>query len=149
MKSLPPYKPYVNICQTCHRSISGYFRVNNYECSYCKKGYSFYFNKLSRQLRKNGECFICKDKTKLHVHHKDKNKKNNSFDNLMILCFQCHSSIHRHNLKMPIEVRRGSFGKRLIYKNSPGIAEKLNKKDKRYGKVFTRKIKNEHIYLLA
>lgn len=149
MRTLPPYKPYTNMCETCHRNIPGYFRVTNFECNYCRRGYSFEFHNISEQMRKSGKCFICGDKTKLHVHHKDKNKKNNSPDNLMILCVQCHGSIHKHGLKMPIAVKRGSFGKRLIYKNNPGVAVKIDKRDHRYGKVFTKKIKNEHVYLLV
>ena len=31
---------------------------------------------------------------KLHVHHKDKNRKNNVITNLVALCSKCHSDIH-------------------------------------------------------
>lgn len=43
-------------------------------------------------------CKLCKANTKLLIHHKDCNKKNNELDNLVILCRGCHNKIHKsHN----------------------------------------------------
>jgi len=41
------------------------------------------------------KCKIC-NKTPMtpHLHHKDGNKKNNSKDNLIVLCSSCHAYIH-------------------------------------------------------
>lgn len=40
-------------------------------------------------------CSVCGTKKKLEVHHKDKNRKNNVVENLMIVCLKCHKSIHK------------------------------------------------------
>jgi len=46
-------------------------------------------------LRKFGnKCAICSKTEGLHIHHKDKNPKNNTSDNLIVLCGVCHKKIH-------------------------------------------------------
>lgn len=30
-----------------------------------------------------------------HIHHKDKNRKNNKIENLLVVCAKCHGKIHR------------------------------------------------------
>ncbi|WP_083910437.1 HNH endonuclease [Effusibacillus pohliae] len=44
-------------------------------------------------------CEECGRKTKgrkLHVHHKDKNRKNNDLSNLQVVCSYCHNNkIHK------------------------------------------------------
>ena len=56
----------------------------------------------------NYTCQLCKvhveqfeDRKYLHMHHIDRNKKNNKRENLMILCVICHSEQprHRHMVK--------------------------------------------------
>ncbi len=44
------------------------------------------------------ECFRCKvnDTRILAVHHIDRNRSNNSIENLMYLCHNCHHLIHQH-----------------------------------------------------
>jgi hypothetical protein len=43
-----------------------------------------------------GECELCKysDKRALQLHHKDKNRKNNTRNNLILLCANCHCIEH-------------------------------------------------------
>lgn len=43
-------------------------------------------------------CKICghKDKRVIEVHHIDKNRKNNSINNLVWLCRNCHFLVHNH-----------------------------------------------------
>lgn len=46
-------------------------------------------------------CQICGYKENINilgVHHKDENKKNNSVENLIILCANCHSLIHNRHI---------------------------------------------------
>lgn len=40
-------------------------------------------------------CELCGEENinNLHVHHKDKNRKNNTLDNLMWVCSSCHNNI--------------------------------------------------------
>ncbi len=40
------------------------------------------------------KCVLCKSEDKLNVHHIDKNWKNNSLENLVMLCSSCHSTLH-------------------------------------------------------
>ena len=62
---------------------------------------------------KNWTCEKCgvnlkNNKKNLHVHHKDGNKRNNSYSNLMALCSRCHSEMPYHeHMKM---LRKGKKG---------------------------------------
>ena len=80
------------------------------------KGYTMNWNILSRKYREN-KNYICEscgiDLTKykrlLDVHHKDGNKTNNSKDNLIALCVECHSKIdarHKENFQSKINQDR-------------------------------------------
>ncbi|MCH8004275.1 MAG: HNH endonuclease [Nanoarchaeota archaeon] len=42
----------------------------------------------------NNKCSVCNKAEGLHIHHKDKNPKNNRMDNLIVLCGVCHKKIH-------------------------------------------------------
>ena len=48
-------------------------------------------------------CKVCKcDDTRiLAVHHLDNNHKNNSLENLVFLCHNCHHLVHFHKIKIP------------------------------------------------
>ena len=48
-------------------------------------------------------------KMKLHVHHIDKNRKNNHHSNLITLCHSCHSKLHYRENKVPMENGAGDF----------------------------------------
>jgi hypothetical protein len=66
------------------------YRFNNYKGldvkSYRKKA-----------LRKYGEkCNRCDCVDNLHVHHKDRNRKNNDIENLEVLCADCHQEEHKY-----------------------------------------------------
>ncbi len=57
-------------------------------------------------LIKNGVKLACKlchcdDIRILAVHHRDKNHKNNSLDNLVFLCHNCHHLVHYYKVKIP------------------------------------------------
>lgn len=38
-------------------------------------------------------CELCGSKEHLHVHHKDKNHRNNTIENLAWLCVKCHNNV--------------------------------------------------------
>jgi len=59
-------------------------------------------------------CCFCGRKctTNIEIHHIDQNPNNNSFDNLVPLCFDCHGEIERYNPKHP----RGSKYRHLEIK---------------------------------
>ena len=55
-------------------------------------------NELHRQIKKQliTECAWCGEKNKsLYVHHKDGNSKNDSKDNLVVICSLCHNKHHK------------------------------------------------------
>jgi HNH endonuclease len=43
------------------------------------------------------QCTVCgiDDSDVLEIHHKDRNRKNNKLENLIVLCANCHTKIHR------------------------------------------------------
>jgi hypothetical protein len=45
-------------------------------------------------LRRDECCVVCQITTSLAIHHIDKNKKNNSAQNLITLCFRHHRKHH-------------------------------------------------------
>lgn len=47
----------------------------------------------------------CNDPDVLEVHHIDLNHKNNDLNNLIILCANHHSKVHRGNLKITKEIK--------------------------------------------
>ena len=44
--------------------------------------------------RDNFRCIHCGRRGSLHVHHLDCNKDNDSYDNLVTLCIDCHYGTH-------------------------------------------------------
>lgn len=53
---------------------------------YQRKAYEFYGKKCSICVEMEGQ---------IDVHHKDKNRKNNTIENLQVLCASCHAKIHK------------------------------------------------------
>ena len=50
---------------------------------------------INKLILKKDKCEICGNIKNLDIHHKDKNWKNNSLDNLKCLCRSCHTKIHK------------------------------------------------------
>lgn len=53
---------------------------------------------LDAWQRDGGACVICGTsygKATIHLHHKDLGKTNNTAENLVCLCFECHQLVHR------------------------------------------------------
>ncbi len=48
-------------------------------------------------LGKEKKCELCGSSKSIDVHHKDFDYKNNTPENIMILCRSCHMKIHRKN----------------------------------------------------
>lgn len=85
-------------CQTVWRNK--YYSGPNHP--FWKGGINTYRN-LLLSTKKKVECVVCKenDARVLQVHHKDGNHRNNSLDNLVWLCVNCHRLVHLHNEKIP------------------------------------------------
>ena len=54
-------------------------------------------NELKSKVKKrdNYTCQECGGKENLHIHHKNRNKKDNNIDNLICLCNKCHGKKHK------------------------------------------------------
>ena len=51
------------------------------------------------------KCIVCGSENKISVHHKDRNKKNNTKENLVVLCDPCHKRIH---------IKDGEMGRGIV-----------------------------------
>ena len=76
----------LDICTVPNRYTDNWHKISktvkereNYICQTCKKDFS------------SKEC-----KKFLHVHHNDSDKRNNTIENLIPLCIECHSKKHNH-----------------------------------------------------
>lgn len=95
-----PISTYAKRCEKCSKSMQ---HNNNWQGGKSFEKYGLEFNDDLRKLirkRDNFTCQICginqkQLKRKLHVHHIDKNKKNNNPTNLVSLCINCHMKLHR------------------------------------------------------
>lgn len=68
------------------------------------------YRKIAEMYHKK-ECFYCKNKKKLDVHHKDHNRNNNKPDNLRFVCRSCHlKKEHPYILNKPRD-DKGRFKK--------------------------------------
>jgi hypothetical protein len=136
---------YLHPCSGCGKRTPRK-TTRRYTCNECLF-YKNSFHSLSKKIKSGSCCEICGDSKNLHTHHKDKNKHNDSLENLMVVCRQCHNSIHAHNLIMPKGVKWGKCGKRLIYKDEDYKPKQIIK-DHRWGHSFIKKIKGQPTYLL-
>lgn len=58
------------------------------------------YRKLAFEIYKiEKKCNKCGSLEKLHIHHKDNNRKNNTKENLEVLCSFCHNSYHKKGKK--------------------------------------------------
>ena len=48
-----------------------------------------------RRVASRDNCSLCSSKKNIHVHHLDRNPRNNREDNLLVVCSACHSKLHR------------------------------------------------------
>jgi len=55
---------------------------------------------VNKKLSKKERCEICGYNKALEIHHINGNRKNNSEDNLIVLCRNCHWLIHHENEKI-------------------------------------------------
>lgn len=45
-------------------------------------------------FRNNHKCCICRKSGKIQIHHLDENPSNNTPENLLVACLNCHSGVH-------------------------------------------------------
>ncbi len=84
----------------CSKSCQTVWRNKEYSGArhaHWKHGMASYRNIMKRAGRE-ARCALCKvtDERVIIVHHKDKNRLNNSIDNLVWLCRNCHYVVHNY-----------------------------------------------------
>lgn len=93
-KAIPRYKTCSDKC--LHEFLS---HKHSDEKSLTWKGGSSqgYYQKKAK-VHKTMQCERCGERNvRLDVHHIDKDKSNNSVENIMILCVSCHAKLHYEN----------------------------------------------------
>lgn len=82
-------------CKDTAQRVDSGVDFNNLRPRHYGNGYSNY---QERAYKEYGEvcnrCGYCENKSALQVHHIDKNRENNSIDNLEVLCANCHAIEH-------------------------------------------------------
>ncbi len=83
-------------CRACKDKAQSY--IKEIQPNHYGTGESNYRSKALNNLP--NKCDICgiSDKDVLIVHHRDKNRDNNSIKNLQILCANCHLKIHKRGM---------------------------------------------------
>lgn len=110
-------KLFLCFCKNCGKEFEEYLcRIRNNRGKYCSKECFSKYRKgkpniknretknanwkggisyeYANRLKQKKECEICKQKTNLRIHHKDRNRKNNKIENLIVVCEACHRKIH-------------------------------------------------------
>ena len=89
---------------SCSAAISNKTRIGELSPAW-KDGSSLYTKLAYENYIK--ECSICgfSDEGALEVHHIDMDRKNNEIDNLIILCSNHHSLVHRSSLIINDEIK--------------------------------------------
>jgi len=143
-----PRLPYIQTCKKCGVQFHSPSRYRHL-CGGCRKSSAmrpriYYKNRKIVFDRDEMKCQCCgctvvtgrptKTNTAC-VHHIDCDKTNNSLSNLILLCTQCHGSLHKiydkHTLRVSNiyklfakEKRFGEFGKINIYSPAKQIVKK-------------------------
>lgn len=77
-------------CQKCSAKTAAKRRIGKSSIRKNLRGY----RKIALEFFKE-ECQCCKVNKYIDIHHIDKNKKNNSLENLLPLCKRCHMKLHK------------------------------------------------------
>ncbi len=88
-KRILPHKA-LGLCASCHNRLHHYDKV----LSYNKRKYFGISLEQYRELTK--ECIICSFSKIVELHHLDGDKNNNSKENFIALCPNCHKMLHSH-----------------------------------------------------
>jgi len=78
------------------KEYSAKYEVNRETAT--QRGYNSRWAKIRKvKLNTDSQCERCNKyiKDQMLVHHKDRNPKNNRWENLMTLCGECHTAIHK------------------------------------------------------
>lgn len=87
-----------------YQEIADVLKISKQRVHQIHKGYRTFLKHKSYRRKKiyqlyNNQCYYCENKEKLQIHHKDKNKKNNNIENLILVCIKHHKKLHRGEKK--------------------------------------------------
>lgn len=108
---IPSAKRGKNGLSFCSKSCAASYNNSHYRIGPNNPNYidgnrkgTYYINVAFRTYK--SKCTMCglEEECCLEVHHIDKNRKNNESDNLIILCANCHSRIHRGDYRITKEL---------------------------------------------
>lgn len=94
-KEIHPDKNYCS--KSCSAVATNKQRIGEFHPNY--KGTNY--RKIALE-HYGAECFNCKNTIVelLQVHHKDKNRDNNSLENLIVLCANCYILVHKKMVRI-------------------------------------------------
>jgi hypothetical protein len=108
INGIPPLKFDSRICPCCGNSFSTELRASNKQVTCSRACSNTYFRTRDgattyrdRALKHYGcICASCgfSNILALEVHHIDKNRDNNSIENLKVLCANCHTLTHKNTI---------------------------------------------------
>lgn len=114
VKEIPRSSPYCRDCRIGKGLVKRVFYNS-----------TFYKNRLIVLERDKNKCRNCSSiKKKLHIHHIDCNKSNNSLSNLITLCDTCHQALHGIYTKE--ELRKGDIFSLFSKMNIKKVQEKID-----------------------
>jgi hypothetical protein len=99
-------KKYGHLKRVCPYCSESFFKTRRFCSNKCRKYYHneiSYYGRLKKEIYEkfNHQCCFCGWEKGLHIHHIDgkgslvpKKDRNNSKNNLVLLCPQCHLRIH-------------------------------------------------------
>jgi len=68
----------------------------NWKPTNLKNPYTHIHHQIRKQLvKERKKCENCESKIHLQVHHKDRDRRNNTPNNLLLLCKICHANLHK------------------------------------------------------
>jgi len=89
-----------------HKNDPAYVERNRLSAAISRDRDFFGGNTEEVYARDGGKCVVCGSEKRLDIHHKDGNgtnvaceNRNNSLDNLVLLCRSCHMKIHYSMIK--------------------------------------------------
>jgi len=87
---------------------------------------------------KNKKCWICGETENLEIHHVDRNRKNNSIENFMIVCRDCHIYVLHTDMPEKISLTKKKNytpEKHPMWKGGNSISYKWKLKKKRLEEI--------------
>jgi rRNA maturation endonuclease Nob1 len=80
-------------CRRCGKEFE--VRQNNISCPECRRKYGTTFHYLISLSSNERLCYFCERNISLEVHHIDRDRKNDSFNNYLLMCRRCHRKLHK------------------------------------------------------